>query len=77
MSISHIRQEVMQTIGKSMDELLLKYLKPIEKNWQPSDLLPDSKYHDVALYSVQSAKDLFGEDSQQVQSTLDDDSTTC
>jgi acyl-[acyl-carrier-protein] desaturase len=43
MSISHIRQEVMQTIGKSMDELLLKYLKPIEKNWQPSDLLPDSK----------------------------------
>lgn len=33
----------MQTIEKSMDELLKKYLKPIEKNWQPSDLLPDSK----------------------------------
>lgn len=37
------RLEVMQTIEKSMDKLMLKYLKPIEKNWQPSDLLPDSK----------------------------------
>lgn len=33
----------MATIGKSMDSLLDKYLKPIEKNWQPSDLLPDSR----------------------------------
>ncbi len=32
----------MQTLEKSMDELLTKYLKPIEENWQPSDLLPDS-----------------------------------
>lgn len=46
MNISRVRQEVMQTIGKSMDELLQKYLKPIEKNWQPSDLLPDSKSPD-------------------------------
>lgn len=38
----NVRLEVMQTIEKSMDELLLRYLKPIEKNWQPSDLLPDS-----------------------------------
>lgn len=38
----NVRLEVMQTIEKSMDELLFKYLKPIEKNWQPSDLLPDS-----------------------------------
>ncbi len=34
-------------------------------------LLPDSKYHDAAIYSVQSAKDLYGEDSQQVRSTMD------
>lgn len=33
----------MSTIGKSMDGLLEKYLKPIEKNWQPADLLPDSR----------------------------------
>lgn len=32
----------MHTIEKSMDELLSKYLKPIEKNWQPADLLPES-----------------------------------
>jgi acyl-[acyl-carrier-protein] desaturase len=32
----------MQTIEKSMDGLLKKYLKPIDKNWQPSDLLPAS-----------------------------------
>jgi Zn-dependent metalloprotease len=32
-------------------------------------LLPDSKYVDAAGYSIQSAIDLFGEDSQQVTST--------
>lgn len=42
MKIENIRLEVMQTIEKSMGELLEKYLKPIEKNWQPSDLLPDA-----------------------------------
>jgi len=43
MKSSNIRLEVMQTIEKSLDELLTKYLKPIDENWQPSDLLPDSK----------------------------------
>ena len=38
----------METIGKSMDDLLDKYLKPIEQNWQPSDLLPDSKKPEFA-----------------------------
>jgi len=33
----------MKTIEKSMDKILDKYLKPIEKYWQPSDLLPDSR----------------------------------
>jgi len=42
MSLSNIRKEVMLTIEKSMDELVTKYLKPIEQIWQPSDLLPDS-----------------------------------
>ena len=42
MKLSNIRIEVMQTLEKSMDELLNKYLKPINENWQPSDLLPDS-----------------------------------
>ncbi len=43
MQLSNIRLEVMQTIEQSMDELLCKYLRPIEENWQPSDLLPDSR----------------------------------
>lgn len=43
MSIVNVRLEVMKTIEKSMDELLTKYLKPIEENWQPSDFLPDSR----------------------------------
>lgn len=32
----------MQTIEKSMDDLLNKYLKPIDSIWQPTDLLPAS-----------------------------------
>lgn len=43
MKLHDLRLEVMATIGKSMDDLLAKYLKPIESNWQPSDLLPDSR----------------------------------
>jgi acyl-[acyl-carrier-protein] desaturase len=49
MSTQKVRLEVMETVGKSMDEFLAKYLKSIEENWQPSDLLPDSSddsFHD-------------------------------
>ncbi len=42
MSIHNIRLEVMQTIQQSMPEILVQYLKPIEENWQPTDLLPDA-----------------------------------
>ncbi|MFT6849685.1 MAG: acyl-[acyl-carrier-protein] desaturase [Sphingobacteriales bacterium] len=43
MKLFNIRKEVMQTIEQSMDELLTKYIKPIHENWQPADLLPDSR----------------------------------
>ena len=43
MKLHDLRLEVMATIGKSMDDLLDKYLKPIESNWQPADLLPDAR----------------------------------
>ena len=43
MNSSNVRLEVMQTIEKTMDEILTKYLKPIETNWQPADLLPDAR----------------------------------
>jgi acyl-[acyl-carrier-protein] desaturase len=42
MKLENIRLEVMQTIEKSMGDLLTKYLKPIEENWQPSDFLPEA-----------------------------------
>lgn len=42
MKISNIRLEVMQTLEKSMNDFLGKYLKPIDENWQPSDFLPDA-----------------------------------
>lgn len=61
MKLSNIRLEVMQTIEKSMDGLLVKYLRPIEENWQPSDLLPDSKGPDFLdeIKEIQAlAKDL-------------------
>ncbi|MDP2722333.1 MAG: acyl-ACP desaturase [Bacteroidales bacterium] len=42
MNLSNIRQEVMQTLEKSMDEFLEKFIKPIEEIWQPQDMLPNS-----------------------------------
>jgi acyl-[acyl-carrier-protein] desaturase len=38
----NIRKEVMQTMEQSMDEIIAKYLKPVEGMWQPADLLPVS-----------------------------------
>jgi acyl-[acyl-carrier-protein] desaturase len=42
MKLPNTRLEVMKFLGLKIDELLKDYLKPIDKNWQPSDLLPDS-----------------------------------
>jgi len=36
------RKEVMQFIAKDMDSIVSEYLKDIDTNWQPADLLPDS-----------------------------------
>jgi acyl-[acyl-carrier-protein] desaturase len=36
------RLEVMNHIGKEIDPLINEYLNPIDKNWQPSDFLPNS-----------------------------------
>ena len=42
MSITNIRLEVMQTIEKKIDAFIDQFLVPVEKIWQPTDLLPDS-----------------------------------
>ncbi len=51
MSIKNIRLEVMQFLEKNIDSFVENYLVPVEKIWQPTDLLPDSQkesfYEDV------------------------------
>lgn len=42
MQLPSTRLEVMKFLGLKIDELVKDYLKPIDTNWQPSDLLPDS-----------------------------------
>ena len=43
MSIKNIRLEVMQFLEKSIESFVDEYLVPVEKIWQPTDLLPDSQ----------------------------------
>ncbi|MCR9063868.1 MAG: acyl-ACP desaturase [Cytophagales bacterium] len=46
MQLPASRIEVMKFIGLKMDDLIGQYLKPIDKNWQPSDFLPESDSED-------------------------------
>ena len=46
MSQANIRLDVMKTIEKQIDEFIDKFLIPVEKIWQPSDLLPDNQSDD-------------------------------
>ena len=43
MSIQNVRLEVMQFLEKNIDTFVQNYLIPVEKIWQPSDMLPDSR----------------------------------
>ncbi|MBI3233459.1 MAG: acyl-ACP desaturase [Bacteroidetes bacterium] len=43
MELNSTRIEVMDFLGQKIDSLLDEYLKPIDTNWQPSDLLPDAR----------------------------------
>jgi acyl-[acyl-carrier-protein] desaturase len=43
MSIQNIRLEVMLFLEKNIDSFVDNYLIPVEKIWQPTDLLPDSQ----------------------------------
>lgn len=42
MILSPSRLDVMRFVGEKIDALVGEYLKPIETNWQPADLLPDA-----------------------------------
>ena len=61
MSISNARLEVMNYLGKKIDDIIEEFLKPIETNWQPTDFLPDSTDENFLLeikLLQESAKDL-------------------
>jgi acyl-[acyl-carrier-protein] desaturase len=42
MKLKSTRKEVMFFLAKEMDSIIDEYLKKVDNNWQPSDLLPDS-----------------------------------
>lgn len=43
MSIQNVRLEVMQFLEKNVDAFMDQFLLPVEKIWQPTDLLPNSQ----------------------------------
>ncbi|SOE22374.1 acyl-[acyl-carrier-protein] desaturase [Spirosomataceae bacterium TFI 002] len=49
MNLPGSKIEVMKFIGEKMDEIVATYLKPIDTNWQPTDLLPNSESEDFLL----------------------------
>jgi len=68
MSIENIRLEVMQTIEKSIDSFVDKYLISPEKIWQPTDFLPNSQ-SDNFLEEVKEIR--------EISKDLDDDFWIC
>lgn len=43
MALHNVRLEVMQMLEKKIDVFVERYLVPVEKTWQPTDLLPNSQ----------------------------------
>ena len=43
MALHNVRLEVMQMLEKKIDMFVDRYLVPVEKTWQPTDLLPNSQ----------------------------------
>lgn len=55
------RMEVMRYLESFVDEVIDKYLKPVETMWQPADLLPDSRqenFFEKVKELQESAKEL-------------------
>jgi len=61
MSIKNVRLEVMQLLEKKVDYFMEEFLIPVEKIWQPTDLLPHSgaeKFLEEVTELREIAKDL-------------------
>ena len=55
------RIEVMKYVGEKIDQLVDEFLNPIDSNWQPSDMLPDStkdNFFDEVKLLQEAAKEL-------------------
>ncbi|KGO91395.1 acyl-ACP desaturase [Flavobacterium subsaxonicum] len=57
MSIKNVRLEVMQFLEKNIDTFVDSYLIPVEKIWQPTDLLPDSQ-NEIFFEEVKELREL-------------------
>jgi acyl-[acyl-carrier-protein] desaturase len=49
MNLSQSRAEVMHFLAQKMDSIIDTFLKNIDTNWQPSDLLPDSSHENFLV----------------------------
>ncbi len=49
MNLRHTRLEVMHFLAQKMDTIIDTFLKKIDTNWQPSDLLPDSSHENFLV----------------------------
>lgn len=61
MSTHNVRLEVMKLLEKDIDAFVEDYLIPVEKIWQPTDLLPDSQnenFYEEVKELREIAKDL-------------------
>ena len=57
MALNNIRLEVMQFLEKSVDQFVDQFLIPVEKIWQPSDLLPNSE-NETFLEEVKELREI-------------------
>src|SRR5690606_38750197 len=57
MSTHNVRLEVMKLLEKDIDTFVDNYLIPVEKIWQPSDLLPDTEHEDF-LENVKELREI-------------------
>jgi acyl-[acyl-carrier-protein] desaturase len=71
----NIRKEVMQTMELSLDEIISKYLKPVESMWQPADLLPIS-YAPQFLDEIKEIQELAQELDYDLLTVLIGDTVT-
>lgn len=70
------KNEVMLHLEKEVDALTDKFLIPVEKNWQPSDFLPDSRDYDSFVQEVKELREAANEMSYEVWVCLIADTLT-